>query len=184
MNERRVAPPIGIGGKMFGNDNKNKKPKEEKEDKPKKKNLKKITVKEIVRDGMKAKVYPKHVVIYPAHEESSYSSFYMWKNPGNCKLFTLDNVGSCIRSHPDKMQDAIKFGLDFIGHYDDVFFVNLTSKKALDLLRDRFRMLFCNKVPIGYGKGSFHYYALFASHKLRDKYRKRIDSNGIESIEP
>lgn len=136
------------------------------------------------RDNMKVKIYPKYVVVYPAVDEARYSSFYMWKNPGNCKLFTLDSVGTDIIDFPDRMVDAIKFGLTYIDHYDDAFFVNLTRKKALDILRDKFEMIFCNRVPLGYGEGNYHYYALFASHKMRHKYMRRIRENGVKSIKP
>lgn len=135
------------------------------------------------KDGMLVEVYKKYVRIYPDKDNDPYANFYLWRNPGNCKLFTLDNVKGIMGRCGEKAVKALKYGLTFVSHYDDVFFINVTSKRYVEQFEEYFEMLYCTKIPLGYG-GGYHYHCLFASHKMRDKYMKRIKKEGIEMLKP
>lgn len=99
----------------------------------------------------------------------SYSTMYHWKNPGNCKLCTFDNLGAHLIRDEKEVVEYIK------KYAQLTFFVNFNKRKYVDILKKHFKLIYCVKVPIGYGS-NYQWHCLFSRMDSYPKtYRKRLE---------
>ena len=93
--------------------------------------------------------------------KDSYRGIYYSTAGGNCKLCHISDIVYSLQGNID--ETISRLNELFSVQQKLCFEVNITDLKYIELLNKYFRLVFCNKVPIGYG-GKYTYFALFLTN--------------------
>lgn len=113
---------------------------------------------------------------------SDYKSFIYTKAKQNCKLCYIDSIGYSLTTHYDSCVKRLNELFNVVRKL--VFTINVLDKRHIDKLSKNFTLIYCNKVPIGYGSG-YQYHACFLTNCRNyggyKTYLKRIEKQQKEN---
>lgn len=93
--------------------------------------------------------------------KDSYGGIYYSTAGGNCKLCHISDIVYGLQANVEHTIERLN---ELFSVQNKLCFeVNITDLKDVELLNKYFRLVFCNKVPIGYG-GKYTYFALFLTN--------------------
>lgn len=98
--------------------------------------------------------------------KNTYGSFMYQKAGGNCKLCYIDDIVQSTNNYHDLNNFVDRLNELFKVNKRLCFQINVNSEDFVKKLNKHFRLIFCNKVPIGYkhnAKG-YTYIALFLTN--------------------
>jgi hypothetical protein len=87
-------------------------------------------------------------------ETGNYSTLYYSSAGGNCKLCHISDIFYDSKGVIDRIKELVKASKKLC------FEVNVDYLETIQTINEHFPIIFCNKVPIGYG-GKYTYFALF-----------------------
>jgi hypothetical protein len=111
---------------------------------------------------------------------NNYINIIFYKNSSNCKLSTFEYLPNLFNNGLDqKNKDLFNKILELTQSV--VFFTHVIEKRYVDEIAKHYKLVYCQKVPIGYNKGSQYHCCFYANSPFHKSYEKRINASILEN---
>lgn len=105
------------------------------------------------------------------------NQFTCYSHPDNCKHISFDSIGYLLNTEK-KVKSVFKRleEIDKSFSRKTVFTVSLMNKEDIDIIKEKYDLVYAVEVPIGYEEDEPHYYCMFKfNHIDLEEIEERID---------